>query len=347
VKETGFREFVEQHRALYDATEARMKALLEKEAHLEWFNNWFGGRPQASFTVALGLLNGGGCYGPHFRDAAGKEELYCVLGVWQTHAQGLPQFASEMLATVIHEFAHSYANPIIDHHLKELSAAGKKLYAPVAGQMRSQAYGDPATLLRESLVRACVVRYVRKYEGTAAARSTITSQIKRGFLWMQELCEQLEDYERQRDQYPTLEVFAPRLVEFFDKYAAGFGEKQAELAAKRPKVVSMTPKNGAADVDPGLSEIKVTFDRPMKDRSWSMCGGGPHFPSGDGKPYYEASRTTWTVPVTLKPDWDYEFWLNSESYDAFRSADGVPLEPVAVKFKTAPAKPSGGSGDKK
>ena len=102
----------------------------------------------------------------------------------------------------------------------------------------------------------------------------------------------------------------------------------------RPKVISMTPANGATDVSPQLDAIVVKFDRAMRDGSWSMCGGGPHFPENAGTPSYDAKRTTWTVPVKLKPDWSYEFMLNSPSFTAFRSADGVPLAPVTVKFKT-------------
>ena len=97
----------------------------------------------------------------------------------------------------------------------------------------------------------------------------------------------------------------------------------------------MLPANGAADVNPGLTEIRVTFDRPMKDRSWSMCGGGPHCPEGTGKPYYNTERTTWTIPVQLKPDWDYKFSLNCETYDGFRSEEGTPLEPTLISFRTA------------
>jgi hypothetical protein len=49
----------------------------------------------------------------------------------------------------------------------------------------------------------------------------------------------------------------------------------------------------------------------------------------------------WTVPVELKPDWSYEFMLNSETFDAFRSEEGVPLEPISVTFKTAGQKGTG------
>lgn len=331
VKDSSFQEFIKEHHPLYQITEERMQTLMEKEAHLEWFNAYFGRRPQASFTVALGLLNGGGCYGPHFRAADGREELYCVLGVWQTDQQGLPEFTRDALGTVVHEFCHSYANPLIERHLAELEASGDALFEPVAGRMRSQAYASGQTLLKESLVRVCVIRYLRQYEGEEAARSAIQAEKKHGFLWMQEMSDLLGDYEAHRDQYPTLEDFAPRLAAFFAETA----KKQADLAGIRPKVVSMIPANGAQDVDPSLTAIQVIFDRPMADKSWSLVGGGPHCPKTGKGAHFDAQRKIWTIPVELKPDWSYEFMLNSETYDAFRSEEGAPLEPVSVTFKTA------------
>jgi hypothetical protein len=151
---------------------------------------------------------------------------------------------------------------------------------------------------------------------------------------MPELSELLAEYEAQRTQFPTLEKFSPRLIAFFKEYATGFENKQAALAKRRPKVLSITPGNGVADVDPGLKEIQVVFDQPMRDNSWSLVGGGPHCPETTGKPHYDAKRTTWTVPVKLKPGWSYEFKLNYGHFDSFRSEDGVPLESVAVTFET-------------
>ena len=341
VKDSSFQEFLDQHRPLYQTTVARMQTLMEKEGHLEWFDAYFGQRPQAGFTVALGLLNGGGCYGPHVRAADGREELYCVLGVWQTDKQGLPEFTPNVLDTVVHEFCHSYANPLIGRHQAELSASGEALFAQVAARMRSQAYGSAHTMLCESLVRACTVRYLRQYEGEEAARLAIRAEKGKGFLWMQEMSDLLGEYEAHREQYPTLEDFSPRLVAFFAESAKNFPQTQNDLAGKRPKVVSMIPANRAQDVDPGLTAIQVVFDRPMANKSWSLVGGGPHCPKTGEDAHFDAQRKTWTVPVELKPDWSYEFMLNSETYDAFRSEDGVPLEPVSVTFKTAGQKGTG------
>jgi hypothetical protein len=336
VKDSGFEEFINAHQQLYKTTESRMQELMDKEGHWEWFNLFFGERPQANFTIILGMLNGGGCYGPHWRDAAGKEELFCVLGVWATDGQGMPVFRKEVLGTVVHEFCHSYANPIIHRHWNELKAPGEKLFQPVADQMRSQAYGNAQTMLCESLVRASVVRYLRHYGGAEAADREIREQKRRGFPWMQDLSDLLGQYETQRDRYPTLESFSPRLVAFFRDYASDFSKEQGALDAKRPKVVSLVPPNGATNVDAGLKAVQVVFDRPMRDGSWSMCGGGPNYPETVGKPHYDTQRTTWSIPVKLKPDWDYEFWLNSGQYQSFQSEKGVPLKSVSVRFRTGP-----------
>ncbi len=332
VRDTSYRDFLEKHRPLYKIAESRMQAVLEKEAHLEWFGEFFGERPDARFSVVLGMLNGGCCYGPHCRTADGKEEMYCVLGVWKTDDEGQPQFATAgVIPTVIHEFCHSYTNGFVFRHEAELKAAGEKLYASAASAMQAQAYASGTTVLCESLVRACVVRHTRKYAGEEAAKKEIREQTARKFGWVGELSDLLGEYESHRDRYPTLDAFSPRLVKFFVSYA----EKVAEVQAARPKVVSVVPADGDRSVDPDLKAIQVVFDRPMRDKCWSLVGGGPHFPETTGKCAYDAARTRWTCPVKLKPDWDYRFRLNSVRFTAFQSEEGVSLEPVVVSFRTA------------
>ena len=337
VKDTGFREFITQHEALYRTTSDRMKSLMEKEAHLEWFGEFFGGHADADFTLVLALLNGPECYGPHCKDASGKEQMFCVFGVWKTDADGMPDFSADMVPTVVHEFNHSYANPIINRHASELDPAGQKLFSYVVDQMKRQAYGNGHTMLCESLVRASVVRYELKFHGAEAASREIAHEYSRSFVWTKDLTELLADYESHRDQYPTLDSFSPRLIKFFNNYADQFAAKQAVDNAKRPKIVSINPTNGAENVDPTLKQIEVIFDRPMR-QSWALVGGGPHCPKTTGKSHFEPDRKTWIVPVELQPDWSYDFMLNSDRFQGFQSADGVPLKPIEVHFTTGAAK---------
>lgn len=145
-----------------------------------------------------------------------------MLGVWKTDSAGLPEFTSDMLGTVVHEFCHSFANPVIARHESELAAAGENIFRHVASQMRSQAYGNAGTMLRESLVRASTVRFYEQFHGAEAARRAAQSEASRGFAWTSDLSRLLGEYEAQRHKYPTLDSFVPRLVEFFNKYAEDF-----------------------------------------------------------------------------------------------------------------------------
>jgi len=86
--------------------------------------------------------------------------------------------------------------------------------------MERMAYGNWQTMMRESLVRACVVRYLTKIDGENAAKKQIESEIRNGFFWMQELSDLLIQYEQQRDKYPTLEAFFPKVVDFYNNYDA-------------------------------------------------------------------------------------------------------------------------------
>jgi len=330
VKDSGFLAWFAGNRDLYAGAVAGMEAALKEHAQLGWIEAFFGVPPKARFELALGVLNGGGCYGPRVIHADGREDIHCVLGVWLVDAEGKPRFDKTVLPIVVHEFCHSYCNPLVDAHADALAPVGLRLWPPVAEQMKRQAYGGWKTMLYESLVRASVVRYMAAVEGEAGRRAQVADDKGRGFRWIEELSNGLAAYEKQREAYPTLGDFMGEVVKTLSAYA----EAQERLSAAAPKVVAMTPANGATDVDPGLKMIRVTFDRPMRDGGWAFVGGGPNFPKVTGKPSYDEKRTTLTLPIELKPGWSYEFWLNRGRFDSFRSADGVPLAPVHVTFQT-------------
>jgi bla regulator protein BlaR1 len=121
--------------------------------------------------------------------------------------------------------------------------------------------------------------------------------------------------------------------------AIHFTTKGASLDLKRkathPQIVSLAPKNGARDVDPSATEIRVTFNVPMGD-GFSWTGGGPEFPTTPAgkKPYWTEDHLTCVLPVQLQPGSDYRLGLNSPSFRGFQSATGVPLEPVPYRFRT-------------
>jgi len=104
-----------------------------------------------------------------------------------------------------------------------------------------------------------------------------------------------------------------------------------------PRVVSMSPPDGAVDVDAATSELRVTFDRAM-DEGWSwVTEERESFPEAVGKAYMTPDWRTAVMPVRLEPGRTYVVWLNRGQYNYFRDRAGVELEPVRWSFSTAPA----------
>ena len=101
-----------------------------------------------------------------------------------------------------------------------------------------------------------------------------------------------------------------------------------------PRIVATTPTVGETDVDPGLKEITVTFDRDMAG-GFSWTGGGSDYPPGqEGQKPRWIDKRTCAMPVKLQGARYYRVGINSTSYQNFRSADGVPVRPSAIYFTT-------------
>ena len=98
-----------------------------------------------------------------------------------------------------------------------------------------------------------------------------------------------------------------------------------------PQIVSVTPADGAKDVDPNLGEIVVCFDRPMQGRV-SLTGDG--WPTLIGTPEFDSTMTNLTIRVALKPETEYTLGFNSRSHKKFASSEGVPLVPCVCTFRT-------------
>jgi hypothetical protein len=118
--------------------------------------------------------------------------------------------------------------------------------------------------------------------------------------------------------------------------AISFRTSGTPAEPKAPEIVSLNPPNGASDVSPAVTELRVTFNVSMGN-GFSWCGDGPNFPTTpDGKkPYWTNDAKTCVLPVELKPGWKYELGINCPSFRGFKSDEGVPLAPVNYTFKTS------------
>jgi hypothetical protein len=107
------------------------------------------------------------------------------------------------------------------------------------------------------------------------------------------------------------------------------------LASVPPVVVKTVPEAGTADVDPKLTEVKVTFSKEMQDGSWSWATHSKEsFPKLDGSPKYLADKRTCVLPVKLEPGKTYAIWVNTEKLGNFKDPDGRSALPYLLVFKT-------------
>ena len=220
VRDTKFETFLANHKSVYDRTVNKLEKLVKSKAALEWFDKFFGKNPNVDFNLVISIINGKSSYGPKIQ-VGEKLQIYSILGVMRCGFLGFgePYFPEGSILTIVHEFGHSYSNPVVERHMHELQRAGEKLFPPLEKKMKKQAYSTWQTMMYESVVRASEVRYQYANGDESKAKRIAGYNIRRGFIWTKELSELLGEYEAQRDIYPDLDAFFPRIVEFFNSYA--------------------------------------------------------------------------------------------------------------------------------
>jgi uncharacterized protein DUF4932 len=212
--DTHLDAFMAAHAAHYRAIEAALRTRIDAEDPIGWFDTQFGSRERARYIVVPGMLEGGANYGPHIELADGTLEMYQVLGLGNVDAHGMPAIDDEMIATLIHEMAHSYINPVFAKHRERLAHAAQQLFPRVAEKLRKQAYGNWETMLDESGVRAATVLYLRERHGDATADAATRREVENGFPWTADLAAVLQR------RHARLEDAMPDVIALFERYAA-------------------------------------------------------------------------------------------------------------------------------
>ncbi|MGD0667344.1 MAG: DUF4932 domain-containing protein [Bryobacteraceae bacterium] len=219
VVDSKFKEFLTSQQPLYQATNVRVRAFVETKADLPWFSRFFGSSTLGRFAILPGLANGSPSYAVRFVGPGGAEVIYAIPGVWTLDAAGLPLFNADWRSTVVHQFVRSYCGPLVDKFAPGMEKSARRIYASVGDAALPHSSGNWKMVLDESLVRAVAVRYTIDHDGAAAARNLVRAESAHSFVWVGDLSNLLGQYEKDRQHYPTLESFMPRVAQFFDDLA--------------------------------------------------------------------------------------------------------------------------------
>ncbi|MCM8568592.1 DUF4932 domain-containing protein [Gramella jeungdoensis] len=324
-------QFFKANSALYAEASGRFIPIYNK-LDIEWYKDFYGKEPNEEFIIVNGLGNGGGNYGPSVELPNGKKEVYAIMGAWNTDAEGMVEFpVNNYFPTLLHEFNHSFVNELLDKNNAKFRDSGEIIYDVVKKEMRSGAYGNWQTMINEALVRAAVIKYMKDHSFPEDQISLeISEQLNRGFIWIEDLVTELENYDNNRGQYPTLESFTPQLARAYKSYAENIHEYIEASKKVQPHFVSISEfKNGSKEVDPALKQISLNFDKAFSGANFIRPGEDKEaFPNFTNLRFSE-DRKTVILEWNLEDDKDYEFFLIGIS-----PKTETATEDYAIRFST-------------
>lgn len=335
-RDTKFEDFYRAHALFYQLAESRFAATLSA-VDFGWYPRFYGGAPNLTYHLILGMNNGGGNYGPRLIHPDGQMELFSIMGCWTHDKQGDPTYPQDQgyLTNIIHEFNHSFVNPTVDAQWTNFSGADA-VYRIVAEPLRHMAYGNARTMVNESLVRAAVIVYFQEHgENQETNLRRVRREQANGFFWMDQLVDLLHQYDAQRGKYPTFALFLPQVEQFYRELAPRVTQEYAAFQSHDAHVASMKPfANHAQDVDPSVQVITILLDKPLDPKAGYSINASADKNAKmpiTGKPTFAAGGLQVDVPVRLEAHQQYGFVLTPL---AFATPDGYPLAQYEVEFST-------------
>jgi hypothetical protein len=195
---------------------------------VKWYKDFYGKEPKEKFVIINGLGNGGGNYGGDIVFENGERRVHAVMGTWSIDSLGIAKFNMEdYFPILLHEFNHSFVNYLTEQNRAKFQESGKKLFEEVKSKMKEQSYSEWETVISEAIVRAAVIKYMKDHQfAKNDINEEIQYQLGDGFFWINDLVDELENYDHHKDAYPTLESYMPNIISAYKKYAEHIGDYQ-------------------------------------------------------------------------------------------------------------------------
>jgi hypothetical protein len=334
-KESKFHVFFEQQKGIREIAEQNFEHLIDK-IDIEWFEKFFGEPPSETYNIIISLPNGRNNYGPQVEFLDGKKDIFSIIGTCQIDSLGMPVYNNSVLEIIIHEFCHSFCNKLIDKNYEKMRYNAEKFFKLQEKNLAKRAYGLPITMLYETLVRVCVIKYGTNHAKTEKeTKQQICWERNSGFMWIENLFLELKIYDNNRDKYPTLDSFMQEIVKLQNSLSPEKMFKEQEKQKPNIKVIGI--KNNQKNVDTRINKIIVKFDKPMAIGNNGISTGL----KDDWEKYgIETTKTYWNKET--KKEWIIEIKLEagkeySISFPAqfFRTEDYYcPKETFYLDFKT-------------
>ncbi len=213
-RQTHFNRFFARKGKFYLQIEEELRGNIANSDPIDAVENYFGTR-QISYHLIIGPLLHHGGFGPHIGRPGGPYDVYTLLGPTSS-VRGVPEYGprDQLLQIIWHEFSHAFVNSLCTAYYDSLMTHSE-LFTPLVEPMNRIGYTRWLDCANEHLIRAITARLAHHHLGPEVGRQTLREESGRGFRYIHALAERLEEYEVQRDTYPTFADFFPHLIEVF------------------------------------------------------------------------------------------------------------------------------------
>ena len=213
--DSNFGEFFNTHNNYYTSLLVSPKKSILDANPLKTLEDYFGWGQPVYFVIFAPLLKTI-AFGPRVNWANGKLEPYCVFPAFGVNENGLITFkeGKALQNRILHEFGHSFINPLVDQYKDELSKYAR-LTQSVIYKTKANYGAEWHISVYEHLVRAVTTRLTYHQFGEEAGEKEMEAHKDQGFIYIHAICERLKTYEKERETYPNFANFFPQLVNTF------------------------------------------------------------------------------------------------------------------------------------
>lgn len=267
-RETNFRKFYDDHAGFYNIAVERANKLLEK-VDVAWFESRFGVE-WSDPIVVVSPSSGRGNYARN--DLPDPHHDRCmVIGVPRLGEDGLPVYYDTDYFTMVHEFMHTYANPRVDVSWDELEPSATKIFPFVQDALLRVGYSESHSMVAEWLTNLFTLMYLKEHGETDTYDWETGWLRESGFIWIERSIAFMDYFYENRDKYPSVDDFMPRLVEFMRYTADNFDVVKKEFDDRHPYVVDSFPIAGST-VSTDTDTIAIRFSEPMNTNGHGLEG---------------------------------------------------------------------------
>ena len=265
----------------------------------EWFANFYGVEFVAP-RVYIALGNGKHNYFVNGHD--GSYDI--VLGAKRYY------LIDTLLPVIIHEICHKYSNPITDAMYSDIDEVFATFLSDsdIATRLANIGYRDNKTVAIEWFTNLCTVMYLQDNVPLLAGYHAAKLR-DNGFIWLPATIKSMEEFCANRDLYPTLSSYAPKIVQCINDFGSNYSEYKMAYLNSNPQVVEVTPTDLQALIN-NNGEVKVTFSKPMMIYAYTLG-----IPQNVAEGYIKVPMHTEKEPY-WSDDTTFVFYVDISSFDS-------------------------------